>query len=295
MTFDDDANIRGSNVRRSTGRRAAIGGGGGILGILAIFLIGQFTGVDLSGFFGGGGGGAPAPQGTELSECRTGEDANENVDCRVAGAALSLEQFWTEEAPSIGVEYRNPSQTLIFEQSVDTGCGGATSAVGPFYCPRDEAIYIDTGFYDDLRSRFGAQGGPLAEMYVIAHEWGHHIQNISGVFESANQQETGPTSDAVRIELQADCYGGAWAAAASTTEDANGNTLLEPITQANVRDALDAAAAIGDDRIQEQTSGQVSPESWTHGSSEQRQHWFETGFEGGVTACNTFDVPDREL
>ncbi len=292
MTFRDDADISGSSVRRSgRGRGLAIGGGGGLIGIIAVFLISQFTGVDLSGVLGGGGTGAgPAPETTELAECDTGADANASVDCRVAGAAVSLEEFWIDAAPEIGVQYRGPG-AILFEEAVSTGCGQATSAVGPFYCPNDETIYLDTGFYDDLRTRFGAEGGPLAEMYVVAHEWGHHMQKITGALESADRQDTGPESDAVRLELQADCFGGAWAGAASDGPDA----LLEPITSEQVAQALDAAEAIGDDRIQEQTSGQVSPESWTHGSSEQRQRWFTIGFERGVAACDTFAVAGGDL
>jgi uncharacterized protein len=268
----------------------AIGGGGGLLGLIAVFVISQITGVDVGGLLGDGNGAAPAPQTSELSECETGADANASVDCRVAGAAVSLDIFWLEAAPQIGVEYREPG-AIIFEQAVSTGCGQATSAVGPFYCPADETIYLDTGFYDDLRTRFGAEGGPLAEMYVVAHEWGHHMQKLTGALESAERGESGPESDAVRLELQADCYGGAWAGAASTGPDA----LLEPITAEQVAQALSAAEAIGDDRIQEQTTGQVSPESWTHGSSEQRQKWFTVGFERGVTACDTFAVAGSEL
>lgn len=291
MTFRDDADISGSSVRRSgPGRGLAIGGGGGIIGIIAVFLIAQFTGFDVSGLLGGGAGAGPAPETTALSECDTGVDANASVDCRVAGAAVSLDVFWGDAAPLIGVAYRAPG-AIIFEQSVGTSCGQATSAVGPFYCPNDETVYLDTGFYDDLRSRFGAEGGPLAEMYVVAHEWGHHMQKLTGALDAADRTDTGPDSDAVRLELQADCFGGAWAGAASTGPDA----LLEPITSEQVAQALDAAEAIGDDRIQEQTSGQVSPESWTHGSSEQRQRWFTVGFEGGVTACDTFAVPSAEL
>lgn len=291
MTFNDDADISNSSVRRSRpGRGLAIGGGGGLIGLVAVFLIAQFTGVDLSGLLGGGTGGGPAPETTELSECNTGVDANASVDCRVAGAAVSLDAFWVDAAPEIGVQYREPG-AIIFEQSVSTACGQASSAVGPFYCPDDETVYLDTGFYNDLRTRFGAEGGPLAEMYVVAHEWGHHMQKLTGALESADRTDTGPESDVVRLELQADCFGGAWAGAASDGQDA----LLEPITREQVAQALDAAEAIGDDRIQEQTSGQVSPESWTHGSSEQRQRWFTVGFEGGVTACDTFAIPGGEL
>jgi predicted metalloprotease len=171
---------------------------------------------------------------------------------------------------------------------VSTACGSATSAVGPFYCPGDQTVYLDTGFYDELRNRFDAEGGPLAQMYVVAHEFGHHIQNLQGTMDSIERGDTGPTSDAVRLELQADCFAGAWAGEASTVPDDSGTPFLKPITKAQVADALNAAASIGDDRIQESTQGQVNPEAWTHGSSEQRQQWFETGFEQGAAACDTF-------
>jgi hypothetical protein len=203
----------------------------------------------------------------------------------MAGAADSLDTYWSAELPKLGVDYTS-TQVVLFTDQTDTGCGGATSAVGPFYCPTDQIIYLDTAFYDELRSRFGASGGPLAEMYVVAHEWGHHIQNISGIMNGLNLQDTGPTSDSVRLELQADCFAGAWVGAASTIKDSNGVTFLEPVTQQQINDALSAAAAVGDDRIQPGGSS----ESWTHGSSESRQKWFQTGYQGGPDACNTFQV-----
>ena len=295
MTFRDDANISSSRVRRTgPGRGLAIGGGGGLIAVVAVFLFAQFTGVDLSGLLGGGGSGAPAPESSQLDECQTGADANASVDCRVAGAAVSLDDFWAATAPQLGVEYRPPG-AFLFDGSVSTACGEATSASGPFYCPADESVYLDTGFYDDLRSRFGASGGPLAEMYVVAHEWGHHIQNLTGALAASQQGGTGPDSGAVRAELQADCYAGAWAAAASSTESPDGNAILEPITQQQLRDALDAASSIGDDRIQEQTTGTVNPETWSHGSSEQRERWFRVGFDEGVLACDTFAVNGDQL
>lgn len=179
---------------------------------------------------------------------------------------------------------------MLFSGSTGTGCGNATSATGPFYCPPDESIYIDTGFFDDLRNQFGASGGPLAEMYVIAHEWGHYIQNVLGTMDNLNLRDSGPTSDSVRLELQADCYGGSWAKNASTVADSSGVPFLQPITRPQINDALNAAQVIGDDRIQEMSSGQVHPEPWTHGSSDQRQKWFMVGFEEGPTACDTFTV-----
>jgi hypothetical protein len=155
--------------------------------------------------------------------------------------------------------------------------------VGPFYCPLDQTIYIDLGFYDDLETRFGAEGGPLAEMYVIAHEYGHHVQNLLGSLDAG--RDAGAERGAVRTELQADCYAGVWVGNAVDTG------FLQPITREQLDQALDAAAAIGDDRIQERMQGQVDPHTWTHGSAEQRQEWFVTGYENGsADACDTFEA-----
>jgi predicted metalloprotease len=185
--------------------------------------------------------------------------------------------------------YTQP-QVILFTGQTDTGCGAATTAVGPFYCPEDQTVYLDTGFYDDLRTKYGSSGGPLAQLYVVAHEWGHHIQKLTGRMDGLDLRETGATSDSVRLELQADCYAGSWVGGAEQTKDADGTPFLEPITPAQVTDALSAASAVGDDRIQASTQGGVDPDTWTHGSSAQRQRWFERGRDGGPTACDTFSV-----
>lgn len=267
-------------------------GGAGALGVILLFVISQLTGTDVSGLFNATNNQqqqAPQVAGAILDECKTGADANSKVDCRMAGAYTSLEEYWSQEYPVLrtGNSYHEPDFQL-FTNSISTACGAATSATGPFYCPGDESIYIDTAFYDQLRTQFGASGGPLSELYIVAHEWGHHVQNLAGTFASSDRRATGPTSDTVRIELQADCFAGAWVAAASTTRDRHGVPLLQAPTRAQISDALDAAATVGDDRIQQQATGRVSPEGWTHGSSEQRQRWFLNGFNGGATACDTF-------
>ena len=288
MTFNDNARSGGPRASKR-GRGAAIAGGGGIVGLIAVFLIAQFTGVDVSGFLGQGQ--TSSGPVSVVEDCETGADANESTECRADFAAQSIEAFWEGE---LGASYRPPGY-VFFEAQTNTGCGGATSAVGPFYCPADETVYLDLSFYNELQSTFGAEGGPLAEMYVIAHEWGHHIQNVTGTMGQIQRGDAGPTSDSVRLELQADCYAGAWAGAAATTQDEYGTAFLEPLTREQVAQALDAASVIGDDHIQETMQGEVTPHNWTHGSSEQRQRWFTTGYESGTGACDTFAVSGAQL
>jgi predicted metalloprotease len=180
----------------------------------------------------------------------------------------------------------------VFSNAVSTGCGQATSDVGPFYCPADQTAYFDTTFFDELVRRFGANAGPLAQEYVVAHEFGHHIQNQLGNIGRAQADPRGATSGAVRTELQADCYAGVWAHYADKTPAPNSNQpFLTPLTEADVADALSAASAVGDDRIQRAATGRVSPEGWTHGSSEQRQRWFMAGYRTGeLRTCDTYSA-----
>lgn len=292
MTFNEGGQFEGGRVRKGGGRRGAVavGGGGGIAIVIALVYM-LVTGNSPADVLGGTtSGGGDTGEAGYIGEC-TAEQANTDPECRLNAAVQSLDAYWATTLPEQGgVEYQMP-EVVSFTDAVDTGCGSATSATGPFYCPADTTVYEDLAFYDQLSSQFGAEGGPLAEMYVTAHEFGHHIENQLGLFERADRSGTGPESDSVRIELMADCLAGTWVKHATETTDANGTPLLKPITEEDIQSALSAAAAVGDDRIQEKMQGRVTPESWTHGSAEARMNWFTQGYRtGDINQCNTFGV-----
>jgi predicted metalloprotease len=297
VTFNDDVSLDTSQVSDQRGGFGGIPGGGFTVGGGGLGIVGLILYLIFNGLSGGtgtttqdpGSSGNGAVSAQQLAqECRTGADANRRDDCRIVGYANSIQNYWTRAFQQNGRTYR-PATLVLFSGGVRTGCGNATSAVGPFYCPADRRVYIDLGFFNELRTKFGARGGPFAQAYVVAHEYGHHVQNLLGATQRAEQLgNQGQNSGSVRLELQADCYAGVWANNAERTTDAQGRALLD-ISDQDISNGLDAAAAVGDDRIQEKAQGRVDPESWTHGSAEQRQTWFREGYSSGnPTSCNTF-------
>ncbi len=301
MRFRESGRLDTSGVqdRRGGGggRGLAVGGGGlGLVGLVVVVLFQVLGGGGSGGtsaatsVLQGLGSGQTADNSALEQSCDEVADANDSVDCAVAADIDSIQDYWGQ---TLGSGYQ-PAQTVFFSGSVQTGCGGATSGSGPFYCPADGLVYIDLSFFDDLQTRFGAEGGAFVNAYVIAHEYGHHVQDLMGTNQQVDSRLTGPDSGSVRLELQADCYAGTWANHAETVPDETGQPLIVDITDDDIARALDTAGRIGDDFIQENLgSGTVDQGSFTHGSSEQRQRWFSTGYTTGDPArCDTFATDD---
>jgi predicted metalloprotease len=297
VSLNDDAQIDTSQIsdQRSGGGGGLgglpipIGGRGGIIGTI-ITLVALLVG----GGFGINAMTGDNPDNGSLNEaCSTANpDRLQRTDCRNALYVNSIQDYWQDGLPqTFGKPYQQ-AKTVFFAQAVNTGCGSADSGVGPFYCPEDDRVYIDLSFYDELANRFGA-AGQFAQPYVLAHEYGHHVQDLIGTSEQVSRAQQRDPDNAnaysVRLELQADCYAGVWTKHATETTDAGGRPLFTSVTRANIQQALEAAAAVGDDAIQRKSGVNVDESKFTHGSSAQRQQWFDTGYQSGDgRSCNTF-------
>jgi uncharacterized protein len=284
MRFNRNSRLDPSQVQdrrgSSTGRRMAIGGGGvGLIIIVVALLMGvnpnsildmaQNTTSDYSA------NSNPSTLSDLATTCQTGADANNKEECAIVGYVNSIQSFWSDEFAAHGAQYI-PAQTVLYTGSTDAACGYASSVMGPFYCPEDQYVYLDLSFFNDLQTQYGAEGGPFAEAYVLAHEYGHHIQDLLGIFDTAGLSP----SDSVTIELQADCLAGIWMYHAVETG------YITQVSDKDIEQSLNAAAAVGDDRIQKETQGYVTPETWTHGSSSQRQAALKDGLSSGdIQSC----------
>ncbi len=278
--------VRGRSGRGGgrMGRGARRAGGIGGIGAIIVILIGLFLGVDLSpilGLSGGGLGGGQPGTTVQQSGPNTIDDEAEEF---VAVVLADTEEVWAQEFAARGATYQ-PPELVLFSGVVNSACGTANAAVGPFYCPGDQRVYLDTEFFSTLERQLGARGD-FARAYVIAHEVGHHVQNVIGVMDETNSLRAGASKTeanaiSVMVELQADCLAGVWARGA--------NEMFGTLEPGDIDEAMNAATRIGDDALQQQSQGYVVPDSFTHGSSEQRRFWFQRGFETGqLEACDTF-------
>lgn len=269
--------------RRGISRGAKVGGIGG-LGLVAVVVISMFLGVDPTALL------QVIGQSTQSSSVSTEQGAlpaaNDDMRNFVAVVLAETEDVWKDTFQKAGRTYEEP-KLVLFSGAVESACGMADSAVGPFYCPADQKVYLDLVFFDELHSRFGASGD-FAQAYVIAHEVGHHVQTLLGITQKVTQLQSRSSSAdrnklSVKVELQADCLSGVWAHQAQKKRN-----ILEA---GDIEEGLNAASAVGDDRIQKRTQGYVVPDGFTHGSSAQRVSWFKRGLEqGNITACNTFNA-----
>ncbi len=298
MRFNPKARIDQSQIETRSGggmrgggmRLPMPGGGGGRIGLGTIVIVilfvvlTQCTNLDVLGDGSGGANDSPS-----ANTCQSGADANKSEECAVDLFTTSVQNFWSKAYPDQTGKPYEVVKTVRFQGSTDSGCGSASAEMGPFYCPNDRRVYLDTTFFDDmLQGQLGAAGGPFAIGYVIAHEYGHHVEDQLGVLGQIRTTR-GPKSDAVRVELMADCLAGVWAKGALTTTDAEGNQIITELNQDDIKRAIDAAQAVGDDRIQKRTSGRVNTDSFTHGSAAQRVRWFNRGMQQGtIKSCDTF-------
>jgi predicted metalloprotease len=299
MELNENAKVDTSqidDVRGSGGGGGGIGGlpigGGGLVGIIITVLLALVGGGIGLNQMGGSDSGAPSGDNTSLAQECSQSDAIKQLDCRNVLYVNSIQAYWTTELPqSFGDQYK-PSKTVFFSNRVTTGCGAADSGTGPFYCPSDDRVYIDLTFYKLLADQLGAPG-EFAQPYVLAHEYGHHVQDLVGTEAQMRRDQQRDPDQAnalsVKLELQADCYAGVWAKGATGTADSKGQKIFKSITQQDIQEGLDTASKIGDDTLQQRSGGTVNPAEFTHGTSAQRQHWFSTGYDSGdPKSCNTF-------
>jgi predicted metalloprotease len=304
MELNENAQVDTSQVEDRRGSGGGGGGGfggggipiptgrGGIVGIIIavlVALVGGGLGINAATDDGGGG---TAADNTQLEQKCNAADKLNQLDCRNTLYINSIQAWWQTELPQAFGKQYVAVDTVFFSRQTNTGCGAADSGVGPFYCPEDNLVYIDLTFYTELADQLGAPG-EFAQPYVLAHEYGHHVQDLLGTeAQMRRQQERDPSNAnalSVKLELQADCYAGAWAKNATGTADANGQKIFKSITDQDIQQGLDTAAAIGDDTLQKKAGQQVNPDAFTHGTSAQRQQWFRTGFDtGDPRKCDTF-------
>jgi len=300
MELNENARIDTSQIddqRSSGGGGGGIGGlpigGGGLTGIIVtvlVALVGGFLGIN--NLTGDDGGAAQTGDNTSLTQKCSATTAREQLDCRNVLYVNSIQDYWVDALPATFGEQYKPSKTVLFSNAVRTGCGSADSGVGPFYCPADDRVYIDLTFYRTLAEQLGAPG-EFAQPYVLAHEYGHHVQDLLGTEAAMRREQQRSPGDAnklsVRLELQADCFAGAWAKNATGTDDGSGQKIFKSITQQDIQEGLDTAAKIGDDTLQQRSGGSVNPAEFTHGTSAQRQEWFKKGYDtGSPKSCDTF-------
>ena len=302
MSINDNASLDTSRMGGGGGGRGPVlAGGGGVVGlIIALVLIFSGNGDLLTGGGESGGQQSTAAGDDRLAEkCRTGADAAKDRECLMVLGENSLHDYWSDQPDlardldDAGQDFRGPAQVVVYQGQTQSQCGTASNQIGPFYCPLDEKIFIDTDFFDIMEQQLGAEDGTLAELYVLAHEYGHHIQNVYGVLEESQKDPKGADSGAVRVELMADCFAGMWIRAATTTTDAQGEPLLTEVSREDITNAMGAAKSVGDDEIQKKSGGGVDPEGWTHGSAKARQAWLLRGMDAdSVSRCDTFAVAD---
>jgi uncharacterized protein len=301
MELNENAHIDTSQIDDERGSGGGGGGGigglpiggGGLAGIIVsvlVALVGGYFGI--SNLSGGSGSAPQSGDNTTLNQECSQSDALKQLDCRNTLYVNSIQSFWAQELPTAFGDKYEPSKTVFFSNQVSTGCGAADSGTGPFYCPSDNRVYIDLTFYKLLADQLGAPG-EFAQPYVLAHEYGHHVQDLVGTEATVDRQRQRDPSQAnylsVRLELQADCYAGVWAKGATGTTDSSGQKIFKSLTTDDIQQGIDTAGKIGDDTLQQRSGGSINPAEFTHGTSADRQKWFSTGYNSGdPKACDTF-------